>query len=186
MVFLVVGFLAGFLAGGFFAVGLLATTFLEVSFLAADFLLAGLPVAVLALLLSFGPIAVFALVFVFWVVLDWVLACLEAFALLASFMGLAALATARDFPAVAFLPLTGRLVASFLAATSFPADLPTAFLPAGMRARPTGGLFLVVDFLGLKGCHPVSIGGIDGMVGKTAKCVKLTIISLSKKRNSLL
>ena len=72
----------------------------------------------------------------------------------------------RAFPAAVALALAGRLVVARLAATFFPVDLgpvdlaTTAFLLAEVRGRPTGELFLVVDFLGLKGCHPVNLGGL--------------------------
>ncbi len=81
----------------------------------------------------------------------------------------------RAFPATVALALAGRLVVARLAATFFPVDLgpvdlaTTAFLPAEVRVRPAGELFLVVDFLGLKGCHPVNLGGLRGMVGKNCK-----------------
>ncbi|MEO8271763.1 MAG: hypothetical protein ABI557_18715 [Aureliella sp.] len=74
-----------------------------------------------------------------------------------------ALADVRDLTATAGLPLVVRLVAACcVAAAFFPVDLgpvdlvTTAFLPADVRARPTGALFWVGVFLGLKGCHPVN------------------------------
>ncbi len=61
---------------------------------------------------------------------------------------------AATFFPVDFLPV------DFLPVDFLPVDLATtAFLTAGVRARLTGELFLVADFLGLKGCHPVNLGG---------------------------
>lgn len=114
-------------------------------------------------------------VFVFLTGFDLVLLFLGAGAFL-SFGDLTeALDTARDLALAAPLPLAGRLVVARLAATFFPVGLEpvdlepvdlepvdlatTAFLPVDARARPTGALFLVVVFLGLKGYHPVNIRG---------------------------
>lgn len=109
-------------------------------------------------------------VFVFLTGFDLVLLFLGAGAFL-SFGDLTeALDTARDLALAAPLALAGRLVVARLAATFFPVGLEpvdlepvdlatTAFLPVDARARPTGALFLVVVFLGLKGYHPVNIRG---------------------------
>lgn len=203
MLALAVVFLTGVLAEGFLVVGLLATTFFADSLLTADFLPAGLLVVVEPALTDAERRATLDAVWVFVAGFALLVAFLDTGAFFTSFGELSfgelslgdlaeVLEAARDFPATAAGALAGRLVVACLAANFFPVDLgpvdlaATPFLLADVRARLTGELFLVADFLGLKGCHPVNLGGILGMVGKTAKCVKLTIISLLKKRNSLL
>ncbi len=67
------------------------------------------------------------------------------------------------------------LTAFFAANVVFGVALARVFLPAAAAGRALGFAVLFWRFLALKGIHPVNLGGESaGMVGKTAKCVKLT------------